>query len=78
MKAKELITNQDGRLSTTSTIQILGFLVLAGTLLYSVYKGNSDTSTLYLYFAAYCGGSATSKGFVSAYKNKHTNTEGKP
>lgn len=66
---KELFTNNDNRLSTTGTVQFLGFLVLAATLIYSVYMGRGDVTDLYLYFAAYCGGLTASKGVVSAYRH---------
>lgn len=68
MKITQLITNNDNRLSTTATIQVLGFLVLAGTLIYSVALGNADTPDLYLYFAGYCGGLTATKGAVMAYR----------
>lgn len=70
---KELFTNADNRLSTTGTVQFLGFLVLAATLIYSVYMGRSDVTDLYLYFAAYCGGLTATKGAVMAYRAKTVN-----
>ncbi len=73
MQIRQLITNSDNRLSTTATIQFLGFLVLAATLLYSVALGNHDTSDLYLYFAGYCGGLTASKGVVTAYQSRRHN-----
>lgn len=69
MQVKQLFTNSDNRLSTTATIQFLGFVVLAGTLIYSVALGNTDTPDLYLYFAGYCGGLTATKGAVMAYKS---------
>lgn len=67
---KELISNADGRLSTTATIQFAGFVVLALTLVYSVALGNTDTPDLYLYFAGYCGGLTATKGAVTAYRHR--------
>lgn len=71
MTIKELISNADGRLSTTATIQFLGFLVLAGILLISVLLERPSSGEFYITFAAYCGGLTVSKGAVSAYKSKH-------
>lgn len=73
MKASQLITNSDGRLSTTATIQFFGFLVLAFSLIYSIALGNADTPDLYLYFAGYCGGLTASKGAVMAYQSNKRN-----
>ena len=37
MALKELITNNDGRLSTTAFIQFFGALLMAGILIYAVW-----------------------------------------
>ncbi len=68
----QLFTNADGRLSTTGTVQILGFVVLAVVLVYSVYMQRPDITDLYLYFAGYCGGLTATKGAVTAYRNAQT------
>lgn len=68
MKIKELISNADGRLSTTATIQFLGFLVLAVILLISVLLARDSAEAFYNTFAIYCGGLTVSKGAVGAYK----------
>lgn len=72
---KQLFTNNDDRLSTTGTVQFLGFLVLAATLIYSVYMARDDVTDLYLYFAAYCGGLTATKGAVMAYKHNRKTEE---
>lgn len=69
-KFLELITNNDGRHSTTAFIQFIGFFVLAGVLIYAVYL-NRAVSELYAIFATYCGGLVVSKGVVTAYKEKN-------
>lgn len=70
LNPSELITNADGRLSTTGFIQFAGFVVLAVVLLWSVWLDRSATADLYAWFAAYCGGLTVSKGAVSAYRAK--------
>lgn len=74
MKAIDLITNADGRLSTTGFIQFAGFLVLAGGLLWAIYQENHTAPELYAWFAMYCGGLTVSKGAVSVLRQ---NKEGK-
>lgn len=61
----ELVTNADGRLSTTATVQMVGFIVLAAVLLVSVLYNRESASELYMWFAAYCGGLTVSKGIVT-------------
>lgn len=61
----ELVTNADGRLSTTATVQMVGFVVLAAVLLVSVIYNRESASDLYMWFAAYCGGLTVSKGIVT-------------
>lgn len=71
MKIKQLFTNNDGKASTTSTIQFLGFVGLLSVLGYSVYLDRTYVPELYSVFAMYCGGLVVTKGAVSAYKTKH-------
>ncbi|QOF68313.1 DUF2644 domain-containing protein [Actinobacillus sp. GY-402] len=68
MALKDLISNADGRLSTTTTVQFLTFLTLAGTLIYSVYLDRAYVPDLFLYLAGYGGGLVATKGAVNAYK----------
>ncbi|MBR0573698.1 DUF2644 domain-containing protein [Pasteurella atlantica] len=65
---KELITNSDGRLSTTAFIQFGGALLMAGILCYSVYLDRSYVPELFMTFAIFCGGGAATKGFANAMK----------
>ncbi len=66
---KQLITNDDDRLSTTATIQFFGFIAMTGVLAYSVYLNRAYVPELFSTFALYCGGLVVSKGAVSAYKS---------
>lgn len=50
--------------STTNIIKILGFIVLAAVLLFSVYLGRETSTEMYFIFATYCGGLTVSKGIV--------------
>lgn len=69
---KELITNESGRLSKTSTIQTLGFVVMAAVLLLAVYLNRSYVPDLYFAFGTFCGGLVVTKGAVTAYKEKQS------
>lgn len=68
LNPRELVTNADGRMSTTGFIQFGGFLVLAGVLVWSVWLDRSTTGELYAWFATYCGGLTVTKGAVTAYR----------
>lgn len=67
----ELVSNADGRLSTTATVQMAGFLVLAIMLLASVMANRESAADLYMWFAAYCGGLTVSKGIVTTRQTRH-------
>ncbi|WP_420801281.1 DUF2644 domain-containing protein [Phocoenobacter skyensis] len=68
---KELITNKDGRLSTTAFIQFFGALLMSGILCYSVYLDRAYVPELFMTFAIFCGGGVATKGFANAVgKNK--------
>ncbi|VEJ09732.1 DUF2644 domain-containing protein [Actinobacillus delphinicola] len=67
---KELITNGDGRLSTTAFIQFGGALLMAAILVYAVYLDRSYVGELYITFAAFCGGGAATKGFAQAIQRR--------
>lgn len=75
MKMKELITNADGRLSTTAFIQFFGALLMAIILAYSVYLDRSNVGELFMTFAVFCGGGAATKGFASAIQRKRQRDE---
>lgn len=69
MALKDLISNHDGRLSTTSTIQFFGFVAAVGVMIYSVYMDKSYVPELFSTFLFACVGTAATKGAVSAFKN---------
>ncbi|AGH39001.1 hypothetical protein F543_6010 [Bibersteinia trehalosi USDA-ARS-USMARC-189] len=66
MAFKELISNADGRLSTTAFIQFFGALLMAIILAYSVYLDRSNVGELFTVFALFCGGQVATKGFANA------------
>ena len=70
MKLKELITNDNGRLSTTAFIQFFGALLMAGILAYSVYLDRANVAELFTVFALFCGGGVATKGFANAIGGK--------
>lgn len=70
MKLSELFTNADGHMSTTASVQFLGFVVLAGGLIYALVVGLDIAESLYKCLAMYCGGLTASKGIVTAYKSR--------
>ena len=67
---RELITNNDGRLSTTTSIQFFGAALMALILMYSVFMDRSYVAELFGIFALFCGGSAATKGAVSVLQRK--------
>ena len=70
MKISELVTNSDGRLSTTAFIQFFGALLMALILGYCVYLDRSYVPELFMTFAIFCGGGVATKGFANALQNK--------
>lgn len=62
----QLITNQDGRLSTTAFIQFFGALLMAGILVFCVWLDRPYVAELFMTFAVFCGGGAATKGFANA------------
>lgn len=70
MKISELITNHDGRLSTTAFIQFFGALLMAIILAYSVYLDRANVAELFMTFAVFCGGQVATKGFANALNSK--------
>ena len=71
IKAYELVSNADGRLSTTATIQFAGFVVLSMVLLLAVALDRDSASELFIAYAAYCGGLTVSNGAVTAYRARY-------
>lgn len=70
MKLTELITNDNGRLSTTAFIQFFGSILMSIVLCYCVYLDRSYTPELFMTFALFCGGQVATKGFANAIGNK--------
>ena len=71
MGMKELITNNDGRLSTTAFIQFFGALLMAGVLVYTVWLDRSYVGESFTTFAIFCGGGAATKGFANAMQSRN-------
>ena len=71
MGMKELITNNDGRLSTTAFIQFFGALLMAGVLVYTVWLDRSYVGELFTTVAIFCGGGAATKGFANAMQSRN-------
>lgn len=70
MKMVELITNDNGRLSTTAFIQFFGAILMAIILAYSVYLDRANVGELFTTFALFCGGGVATKGFANALNRK--------
>ena len=70
MKISELITNDNGRLSTTAFIQFFGALLMSLILGYCVYLDRTYVPELFMTFAIFCGGGVATKGFANALQNK--------
>ncbi|QGM80676.1 DUF2644 domain-containing protein [Otariodibacter oris] len=68
MKLAELITNDNGRLSTTSFIQFFGAILMAIILAFCVYLDRVYTPELFMTFAIFCGGGVATKGFANAIR----------
>ena len=71
----DLITNADGRLSTTAFIQFFGALLMAGILGVFVWLNRSYVPELFTTFALFCGGGAATKGFATAMQNRRQQGE---
>ena len=73
MGMKELITNNDGRLSTTAFIQFFGALLMAGVLVYTVWLDRSYVGELFTNILLFfCGGGAATKGFANAMQSRNS------
>lgn len=71
MKLTQLVTNADGRTSTTGFIQVFSWIVLTGAFLYGVWADKSYVSDWFWYYAAVCVfGSPASKGVVTMLKER--------
>ncbi len=70
MQLRELITNDNGRLSTTAFIQFFGSILMSIVLCYCVYLDRSYTPELFMTFALFCGGQVATKGFAVAVSKR--------
>lgn len=70
MKLKELITNSDGRLSTTSTIQMMASVGLTVGFLLSIWLDKSISGEIAYALCALAGWTGTSKGIVGYKRDK--------
>jgi len=70
MAIKELITNDNGRLSTTAFIQFFGVLLMAGILIYAMWLDRAYVGELFTTFAIFCAGGAATKGFANELNNR--------
>ncbi|QIW15838.1 hypothetical protein A4G20_05585 [Pasteurellaceae bacterium RH1A] len=70
MALKELITNDNGRLSTTAFIQFFGAILMSGILAYCAYLDRPYMPELFMTFAIFCGGQVATKGFANALRGK--------
>ncbi|WNY75957.1 DUF2644 domain-containing protein [Pasteurella multocida] len=71
MKLSELITNSDGRLSTTGFIQFFTFIGLFAIAFYCVYLNRPYVPELFLYLVIYGGGGVATKGFANAFSKRN-------
>ena len=70
MALKELITNDNGRLSTSAFIQFLGAVLMVGILVYAVRLDRAYVGELFTTFAIFCAGGAATKGFANVLNNR--------
>lgn len=70
MKLSELITNDNGRLSTTAFIQFFGAVLMALILAFCAWLDRPYLPELFMTFAIFCGGGVATKGFANAI-NRH-------
>lgn len=70
MALKELITNDNGRLSTSAFIQFLGAVLMVGILVYAVWLDRAYVGELFTTFAIFCAGGAATKGFANVLNNR--------
>lgn len=68
-KMQELISNHDGRLSTTATIQFFGFVGALFVLLFAVIMDKPYVPELFSAFLFACVGTAATKGAVNAFQS---------
>lgn len=70
----DLITNADGRASTTGFIQLISWLVLSGVFIHAYIADKPFISDWWFAYAGICVlGSPATKGVVSALKKREDN-----
>lgn len=70
MALKELITNDNGRLSTTAFIQFFGAVLMALILAFCAWLDRPYLPELFMTFAIFCGGGVATKGFANAMNKR--------
>lgn len=70
MKLTELFLNDNGKMSTTGTMQTLGGLTVIGLTVYAVITEQSYAMTLLNDLLLYLFGATTAKGIVTSYQAK--------
>ncbi|MBS7818832.1 DUF2644 domain-containing protein [Wohlfahrtiimonas chitiniclastica] len=70
MEIKQLFTNDNGRLSTTNTIQMMSAITLCGGFFAAMFFDLNVPSELALIIASMATLTATSKGFVGMKRDK--------
>lgn len=75
----DLLTNADGRASTTGFIQFMSWLVLTGILLHAYWVDKAFISDWWFAYAGICVlGSPATKGVVSAIKRRGEEYDERP
>lgn len=72
MKLSELITNDNGRLSTTAFIQFFGAVLMALILAFCAWLDRPYLPEIFMTFAIFCGGGVATKGFANAVRGRKT------
>ena len=72
---EELITNKDGRMSTTAFIQFFGAVLMAAILVFCAWLDRPYVPELFMYFAIFAAGGAATKGFANAFNRNRYNGE---
>ncbi|MBS7827506.1 DUF2644 domain-containing protein [Wohlfahrtiimonas chitiniclastica] len=70
MEIKQLFTNDNGRLSTTNTIQMMSAITLCGGFFAAMFFDLNVPGELALIIASMATLTATSKGFVAMKRDK--------
>lgn len=69
MRFAQLISNKDGKLSTTGFIQFFSWLVVTGLLIYAVYENKPYVEDWFLFYGGFfVFGSPATKGMISVFR----------